>query len=505
MRFSRFPPTARAGHRRPVPGALLAALLLWPLVASAGGPQPGPALAGYFRQCHAAQVCNGSFLVMRGDQLLYEGALGDAAAEGGQSLTPAYAFDIGSITKQFTAAAIVRLAEQGKLGLDDPAAKHLPGFPYPDVTVRQLLTHTSGVPDVMPYYSKLLRSGEVTAPLISADAAQVLAAQKMAPVSAPGTRFEYSNTGYLLLGQIVTRVSGVDYARYLDREFFTPLGMSHTRVRMPANDTEIGPRAYGFRVSASGRRQAFDQVPQFYVTGAGGIYSTARDLHRWARALRGGKVMSAAHWTEATTPVRLADGGSVPYGFGVALRPSPLGQARVSHGGHWRGFKADLTLQPAQDLDIVLLTNNGEDDSVEHARDAVEAIVAGKPYTPVKASIHVPLFKRLQADDAGKLRQWLGEERAASPARYDFLEDKVNELGYALIERKEFDKAVVVMEFNRDAHPQSLNVYDSLADAYLAKGDRDAAIAQVRRMLELKPDSKQAQEKLKTLQAPPQP
>ena len=504
MRFARFSPSARAAGSRPAARVALA-LLLWPLVTMAETPQPGPALAEYFRQCHAVQVCNGSFLVMRGEQVLYEGALGDAVAEGGQGLTPAHAFDIGSITKQFTAAAIVRLAEQGRLGLDDPAAKHLPGFPYPDVTVRQLLTHTSGVPDVMPYYSKVLRGGEVTTPITTEDAVQILTGQKMQPVFAPGTRFEYSNTGYLLLARIVTRASGVDYARYLDREFFTPLGMSHTRVRMPDNEAGIDPRAYGFRVSASGRRQAFDQVPQFYVAGAGGIYSTARDLYRWARALRGGKLMSAEHWTEATTPVRLADGGSVPYGFGLALRPSSLGQARVSHGGHWRGFKADLTLLPAQDLDIVLLTNNGEDDSVDHARDAVEAIVAGKPHTPVKASIHVPLFQRLQSDDADALRKWLAGERAASPARYDFLEDKVNELGYALIERKEFDKAVAVMEFNRDAHPQSLNVYDSLADAYLARGDREAAIAQARRMIELKPDSKQAQEKLKTLQASPQP
>lgn len=482
--------------------AAFAAILLWPLAATAASPrEPSTALAEYFRQCHAVQVCNGSFLVSLGDQVLYEAALGQVAAEGGQALTPAHALDIGSITKQFTAAAIVRLAERGKLGLDDKATRHLPGFSYPDISLRQLLTHTSGVPDVMPYYSRLLRASKATAPVIMDDAVQVLASQKLASEFPPGARFAYSNTGYLLLAQIVTHVSGISYARYLDREFFKPLGMLHTRVRMPANDTEISPRAYGFRVTASGHRQAFDQVPQFYMIGAGGIYATARDLHRWARALLDGKVMSAAHWAEATTPVRLTDGNSKPYGFGMALRPSPLGQARVSHGGHWRAFRADLTLQPTQNLEIVLLTNNGEDDSVDLARDAVEAIVAGSPHTPVREPIHIQLFRRLKSDDADALRKWLSDELVASPARYSFLEGKINELGYALLERKEIDKAVVLMEFNRDSHPSSLNAHDSLADAYLAKGDRNGAITQYRRMLELKPDSKSAQEKLKTLQA----
>ncbi len=490
---------------RPVCRALLAAALLGPLSGfAAATPEPATVLADYFRQCHAVQVCNGSFLVVKGDEVLYEAALGDASADGAQALTPAHTFDIGSISKQFTAAAIVRLAEQQKLGLDDVVAKHLTDFPYPDMTLRQLLTHTSGVPDVMPYYSQLLRSGNAAGPVTANNVVQVLATKKLPPRFASGTRFEYSNTGYLLLAQVVAHASGQAYESYLDQEFFKPLGMASTRARLPDNDAQIQPRAYGFRVSASGKRQAFDQIPQFYMLGAGGIYSTAKDLQRWARALREGKVMNADHWKDATTPVRLNDGSSVPYSFGMGLRPSPLGQSRVSHSGHWRAFKADLTLLPAQALDIILLTNNGEDDSVDHARDAVEAIVAGKPYAMVKESIHLPLTRRLQADDADALRKWLNDERHASPLRYTLLEDKVNELGYALLERKEIDKAIVLMEFNRDVHPTSMNAYDSLADAYLAKGDRDAAIEQVRKMIALKPDSKPAQEKLKKLLGAPE-
>lgn len=498
------PPAMTNGHRYTFRRLALALAALTSLAATAAPRQDATeALAQYFTQCHAVRVCNGSFLVAQQDKVLYEGALGTASAQDGDTLTSAHAFDIGSISKQFTAAAIVRLAERGKLRVDDAVVTLLPDFPYPQVTVRQLLTHTSGVPDLMSHYTKLLRSGQATGPILGADAVQVLAQQKVPLRFDPGSRFEYSNTGYLLLAQVVARVGGTDLAQFLQREFFAPLGMTHTRIRLPDNEAAITPRAYGFAVAADGGRRALDQIPQFYMTGAGGIYSTARDLHLWARALLDGKVMSAASWREASAPVQFKDGSTSPYGFGLGLRPSALGQPRITHGGHWRAFKAELSLLPAQGVDIVLLTNNGEDDSVEHARDAVEAILAGKPAPIVRESIHWRLHERLQRDDLAALKQWLASELDAKPARYDFLEDKINDIGYALLERKEVDKAIAVMQFNRDAHPESMNALDSLADAYLAKGDRVAAIAQVRHMLELKPDSKPAQEKLQTLQAQP--
>ena len=477
-------------------------LLTLPLAGSAHAQAPdatAATLQGYFSQCHAVHVCNGSFLVARDGKIVYQAAFGQAGAAGEGALTTAHAFDIGSISKQFTAAAILRLADRGKLRLDDAVATHLPGFPYPRMTLRQLLTHTSGVPDVMAHYTQLLRSGKATAPLLGDDAVQVLTASAATPKTAPGERFEYSNTGYLLLAQVVTQVSGTTFAAFLHREFFAPLGMSHTRVRMPDNEAAIAPRAYGFTPTADGQRRPQDQLPGFYMQGAGGIYSTTGDLLRWSQALRDGTAMSANGWREATTPTRLNDGSSVPYGFGLGLRTSPLQQARIAHSGQWRAFKADLSQFPAQDIDIVLLTNNGEDDSVDAARDAIEAILAGKPYPAVKEPIDWPLREHLQRNDADALRQWLDAQRSATPARYDIPEDKLNELGYRLLEAKQIDKALVLMRFNQETHPQSMNALDSLADAYLEAGERDAAIRQVKRMLELKPESRRAQDRLKVL------
>lgn len=341
-------------------------------------------LRNYFSQCHAARVCNGSVLVARAGKVVYEDAFGDVGIDGQGTLSTAHAFDIGSVSKQFTAAAVLRLVDHGKLRLDDTVDRHLPGFPYPRMTLRQLLNHSAGVPDAMAHYTQLLRSGKANAPMLGEDVVQVLAATAAVPKSAPGERFEYSNTGYLLLARVVSHVTGLSFADFLQREFFGPLRMSNTGLRMPGNEAGIAARAYGFRGAADGQRRPYDQIPGFYMQGAGGIYSTVGDLLIWSRALRSGVAMSANAWREATTPTRLQDGSLVPYGFGFGLRPSALQQPRISHGGHWRAFKAELSHLPAQDIDIVILSNNGEDKGVDAASRAVEAILASQAYEPVQ-------------------------------------------------------------------------------------------------------------------------
>jgi CubicO group peptidase (beta-lactamase class C family) len=474
------------------------------LPALARAPETGPGLsaevARYFDNCHAVRVCNGSFLVTQHGKVVYQAALGEADAETRIPLTPAHAFDIGSVSKQFTAAAVLRLAERGQLSLDGAAARYLPQLPYTDITLRQLLTHTSGVPDVFPLYTQRLKRGEVNTAM-RGDEAVALLAEHQAPLSfAPGSAFEYSNTGYILLAQIVGRVSGMDYADFLQREFFAPLGMTHTRVRLPDNDALIQPRAWGFIVRPDGSRKAFDQIPNFYPVGPGGIYSTTQDLQRWAVALQQGRAMSKANWLLATTPATLSDGSKVPYGLGFKLVDSALGKPMVTHGGDWRGFKSDLTLLPEQGIQIVQLTNNAQDDSVEAARDAVEAILAGKPRPVLRTSIHWELYKQADALEAAQLSQWLDQQWAQAPRRYDFPGQPLEQVADDLLRRKAADKAVVVLEFNARIHPGSLDALDSLADAYRETGNRQAAIEQVQKMIALKPESRRLRQRLAQLQ-----
>lgn len=330
----------------------------------------------YVRQCAKAYECNGVYLVAQSGQIIYQGAVGRASASTRERLTIDSAFDIGSISKQFTAAAIIRLAEQHRLDIDDPVSRHLAGFPYPQMTIRQLLNQTSGVPDITPHYTAVILGGRACGPVELDDIVDVLKASQLPLTTPPGSAFAYNNTGYALLGKIVANVSGKSYADFLRDEFFVPLGMQHTWVRTPAMESPAGvDRAYGMRVTRNGSIKPFDQVPGLYLYGAGGIYATAGDLLLWTDALHHGKVMSAAHWRQATAPATLADGSPSPYGFGLSLEPTYLGEQAVAHGGHWRGFKSDLTTLPGRDATIIILTNNGEDEEVERARDAFEGIL----------------------------------------------------------------------------------------------------------------------------------
>jgi CubicO group peptidase (beta-lactamase class C family) len=352
----------------------LSAFVATPVTAANGRAKSDIGL--YVRQCAKAYECNGIYLVAQSGQIIYQGAVGRVSASSRERLTIHSAFDIGSISKQFTAAAIIRLAEQHQLDIDDPVSKHLAGFPYPQVTIRQLLNQTSGVPDVMPHYTAVILGGHASRPVELDDIVDVLRASQLPLITPPGSAFAYSNTGYTLLGKIIANVSGKSYADFLRDEFFVPLGMQHTWVRTPAMESPAGTdRAYGMRVTRNGSVKPFDQVPGLYLYGGGGIYATAGDLLLWSDALHHGKVMSPAHWREATAPVTLADGSMSPYGFGLSLKPSYLGERAVAHGGHWRGFKSDLTALPDRDATIIILTNNGEDEEVERARDAFEGIL----------------------------------------------------------------------------------------------------------------------------------
>lgn len=465
------------------------------------GPTRSAEVARYFENCHAVKVCNGSFLVTQHGKVVYQGALGEADASAQVALTVEDAFDIGSISKQFAAAAVLRLVDRGQLALDDPAIKYLPQLPYADITLRQLLTHTSGVPDVFPMYTQMFKRGEVTAPMRGDEAVALLVEHKAPLRFAPGAAFEYSNTGYILLAQIVGHVAGMDYADFLQREFFAPLGMTHTRVRLPGNEAQIQPRAWGFIVRPDGSRKPFDQIPNFYPVGPGDIYSITHDLQRWADALQQGRAMSKANWALATTPARLSDGSTVPYGFGFKLVDSALGQPMVTHGGDWRGFKSDLTLLPEQGIQIVMLTNNSQDDSVEAARDAVEAILAGQPRPTLRMSVHWDLYKQAERLDAEQLKRWLDQQWVAVPQRYDFPGQPLEQVAGALLKREATDKALTVLEFNARIHPSSLDALDSLADVYREMGNRQAAIEQVQKMIALKPDSRRLRQRLAELQA----
>jgi CubicO group peptidase (beta-lactamase class C family) len=287
-----------------------------------------------------------SVAVLRGDRVLLARGYGYANVEHHVPATDSTVYPVGSVSKQFTAAAIVMLAEQRRLGLDDPITRFLPegSAVWPSVTIRHLLTHTSGVPqDTMPDWRRDYTESEL---------ARSAAAQPLE--FTPGDRESYSSTGYALLGIIIHRVTGKFYGDFLREQLFRPLGMRTARVN---SDADIVPnRAAGYYLANDTLKNQDWVSPTINSTADCCLSFTVRDMAQWAIGLNQGKVLSRAGLEMSWTPVRLNDGGTYPYGFGWNLTQQ-RGYRRIGHSGAWLGFQATIQRYPDFDTTVIVLAN----------------------------------------------------------------------------------------------------------------------------------------------------
>jgi D-alanyl-D-alanine carboxypeptidase len=289
-----------------------------------------------------------SVAVVRNGRLLFARGYGYANLEHRVPATDSTIYQSGSLGKQFTAALVLQLADSNLLSLDDPIRRWLTEGPprWDSVTVRQLLTHTSGIPDYTDSVVDLHK--EYT----ENDLIQVAAG--LTPIFAPGDRWSYSNTGYVLLGAIVRRVTGRFYGDLLRERIFAPLGMRTARI---ISEADLVPnRSDGYRMEGDSIRHQDWVSPSLNTTADGSLYLTARDLASWAIALDQGRALPGKDRELAWNPVRLNDGGSYGYGFGWMLDPM-RGQPSISHTGAWQGFRTSIDRFPAQGLTVIVLAN----------------------------------------------------------------------------------------------------------------------------------------------------
>ena len=289
-------------------------------------------------------------------------------------------FRLASVTKQITAAAVMLLVREGRLRYDDTLTRALPGFPAygAGVTIRHLLTHTSGLPD----YEQLMEDvekekGPIWSPGHQVTDSEVLALleEETQGVFAPGTRWAYSNSGYVVLGLVAARAAGRPFGDVLRERIFAPLGMTRT-LAYEKGKNEVPERAYGHTKEAAAFRQT-DQSSTSGTLGDGGVYSCLEDLARWDEALRTDALLTRDEMAAALTPARLADGSEprwpdgepagdnlfpgrpVAYGFGWFTDPWQ-GHARAWHHGETMGFRSMVQRFPADDLTVIILANRGD-------------------------------------------------------------------------------------------------------------------------------------------------
>lgn len=288
--------------------------------------------------------------IARGDQIVLAKGYGSADLELDVPATEKMVYRIGSITKQFTAAAILLLVEEGKIKLDDPLTKFLPDYPTQshDVTIRHLLQHTSGIKSFtsLPNYRQLL-SQNVTHE-------DILARFKDLPFNfEPGKKFRYCNSGYYLLGMVIENVSELPYDEFLQTRVFKPLKMNATYYDKAS--PIIPNRASGYsRWGGKLRNAGFINMKQPFAAGA--MASTVTDLILWQRGLHNNSLLKPESYQLMTTRGTLSDGKAINYGLGTFIRKIN-GEQAIGHGGGITGFRSDLIYYPKLDLTIVVLAN----------------------------------------------------------------------------------------------------------------------------------------------------
>jgi D-alanyl-D-alanine carboxypeptidase len=283
-------------------------------------------------------------------EIIYSEAFGVTDKQSAAAATPRPVLQIGSITKQFTAAAILRLAERGALNLDDRIETYLPEFNPrgATITLRQLLSHTSGVrrewfPPGPPWPS-------LTAPVTREQTLQGLNSGQLLD-STPGTKWSYSNAGFMLLGLAIESITGRSYADFIREELALPLGLIDTGVCGTSNLPL--PRGYGL---SGGTWGPMPPLHPTVILFSGSLCSTASDLARWSHLLATGYAMLPASYAAMTTPSRLANNAVVPYGLGLDVK-NMLGRPAAAHGGAVYGFESFLLYFPDQDIAVAVISN----------------------------------------------------------------------------------------------------------------------------------------------------
>ena len=345
-------------------GWLVLGVLAWanPLLAQAGDQHRSARVDSLVAAQMKAQRLPGVSLgVMRHGQLIKAKGYGFANLELSVPVTPESVFQTGSVGKQFAATAVMMLVEAGKLSLDDRIIQWFPEAPMPwrNITVRHLLSHTSGIPDYGAEESTL-NKGVVDLHKEYTEDELVRIFTTLPLEFEPGAKFSYSNTGYVLIGALIRRVTGEFYGDYLQEHIFKPLGMTSTRI---IDEADIIPNRSAGYLLVNGQLKNQNWVaPSLNTTADGALYSTVPDMAKWDEALYGEKLLKRESIELMWTPVKLNDGKTVPYGF--AWRTERVNGHRVVwHDGAWQGFTMAIRRYPDDGVSVVVFTNLDENNA----------------------------------------------------------------------------------------------------------------------------------------------
>jgi CubicO group peptidase (beta-lactamase class C family) len=470
---------------------LLLASLAAPLLAASKAER----IDALVRRYNELRQFNGAVLVADESGVIHKKGYGYANFEWQIPNAPDVRFRLGSITKQFTSMVIMQLVAEGKIRLDDRVTTHLTDYRKDTgdrVTIAHLLNHTSGIPSYtgLPgFFANESRNPYVPAAFVKKWASGDLEFE-------PGAKWAYNNSGYFLLGAIIEKVTGKTYAEALQERIFDPLGMKASGYDLAA--PLIPKRASGYQL-AGGRYVNAPYLDMTIPYAAGSLYSTVEDLYLWDRALYTEKLLKDDLKKQMFTP------GLQNYGFGWGIKKTKLDDEKtelnvIEHGGGIHGFNTVLVRVPERKELVVLLDNTSRGDMLDGLAASILGILHGvEPRQPRKSLADE--LQSVKGDGAAIVARYR-ELRRQKPDEYDFREPELNTLGYMLLRAGRTADAVEVFKLNVELFPQSANAYDSLGEAHAAAGNRELALANYRKSLELNPGNTNARDFIQRLEKP---
>jgi len=440
---------------------------------------------------------SGAVLVAEKGKILYKEGFGLANIEWNIANKPDTKFRLGSITKQFTSMLILQLVEEGKISLEGRLSDALPYYREDTgkkVTIHHLLTHTSGIPSYtnLPNFGReISRNPYPVEEFVKKCCSGDLEFE-------PGATFRYNNSGYFLLGAVIEKTTGKPYEKALEERIFKPLGMKnsgydHHAAIMPG-------RATGYDQSLEGYTNA-PYLDMSLPYAAGSLYSTVEDLFIWDQALYTDRLLSAK-MKELLFKAHVQNPGSA-YGYGWAVARKKLPRSKreipvITHGGGINGF-VTLIERHVDDRHLIVLLSNTAGANLGEMSTSIGRILYGEPYDPPKRSLARTLYKTMHDKGLEAAISQYRELRKTGPRDLDFRPAELNRLGYALLQAGRTEDAINVFQLNIEAYPEDSNGYDSLGEAYAAKGEKALAIKNYAKSLELDPTNANAVERMSQL------
>jgi CubicO group peptidase (beta-lactamase class C family) len=296
---------------------------------------------------------NGNVLIAQDGVVLYKKSFGFAQIENKDTLRSEAKFQLASLSKTFTAIAALQLVQAKKIGLDDSVRKYIPGFPYPDIQIKSLLSHRSGLPNYAYVLTDSVRQRNKFPN--NADIVRWLCAVKPKPYNIPNRYFSYSNTNYALLAVIIEKMSGLSFEAYLKKNIFEPLGMKNTFLVTTQNDSLNLNRTVGYQYNRRIPKDNYDDV-----VGDKGVYSTTEDIFKWYIGLTNHCILSKELTKEAFMPRSFERNGIKNYGYGFRMHVSiedPQNPKYIYHTGWWKGYNTLMWFNPTDKFVIIILSN----------------------------------------------------------------------------------------------------------------------------------------------------